>query len=318
MTLRSLRGRIRDPRSVGRPIAIHTALSGLRRAVESFSPDVVHLTHDRWFLPNLQLALAAGERPVVFSPFFHPYATNITNFPQTLVNRITVRKAGRVTAVTEYEAAHLKRVYGVKDWQLAVFPQGVRGMADPEPAPRETRDRVLFVGRMDRVKGALLAAESFCSAADALPPGCRFVAVGRDWGELRSMEECFASNAMRDRFEHVRSVSRRRLLELYDRAVVCLLPSRVGAFGYPIFESLARGTPVVTLATPQSRELLTAGGVIVDTPDPVPLGRALADLLSDDDRWQRHSRAGWALARQRFTAEAMVRRMREQYVAAGA
>jgi len=318
VVLHRVRGRVRDPRSLSLPIAIHTVLPGVRRIVRSFDPDVVHLTHDRWFLPNFELAIAAGGRPLVASPFLHPYRTNLTNFPQTLVNRATLRIADRVTAVTRYEATHLTRLYGVKEGQLAIFPQGVRGLADPRPAPRSGRSTVLFVGRLDPVKGARVAAEAFCRGAPSLPPDSRFVAVGRDWGELGAVRERMGGAGLLDRFDHLEAVSESDLTELYDRAIACVLPSKVGAFGYPIFEALARGTPVITTATPQSQELLTAGGILVEGPRTDAFSEALVALAADEQSWSRLSRDGYALAATRFTAERMVQGIRDQYKAAGA
>ncbi len=315
VVIQRVRGRLRDPRTLKLPIPIHTLLPGAPSVVHDFDPDVVYLTHDRWFLPNFELALASAGRRLVISPFFHPYRTNPSNFPQTLINRVTMRRADAVHAVTAFEAKHLNRVYGVDAGKVSTFPQGVRRYANPRPAPRAGRDIVLFVGRLDAVKGPQSAALAFCQARSRLPDGCKLVMVGRNWGELGPVTRIMSRAGARDRFEHKERVESDELSALYDRAIVCVLPSEVGAFGYPIFESLARGTPIVTVSLPQTQELVTEGGVLVDRGDTEAMAGAIRRLASDDETWDRTSSAGFDLARSRFSAERMVANLRRLFEA---
>jgi glycosyltransferase involved in cell wall biosynthesis len=300
------------------PIKVYTLLPGAPGLVRSFDPDVVFLTHDRWFLPNLQLAMAAGDRPIVASPFSHPYKGNALNWIQTFCIRQTLRRASFVHAVTQHEAQHLRAMYGVPDARISVFPQGVRDFAISGPRPRERRDVVLFVGRLDAVKGPLVAARAFCTAAPSLPASCRFVAVGADWGELSGMRAVFRDAAIEDRFVYRPYIDRSELAELYDRAIVVVLPSQVGAFGYPIFEAFARGTPVVTASTPQSVELVSAGATLVAQPDAHAYADGIRRYAADVAFWTESSRAAFDLATRQFDATSMVSRLRALFVEAGA
>ena len=82
-------------------------------------------------------------------------------------------------------------------------------------------------------------------------------------------------------------------------------------FGRVIVEGMLAGRPVVATAAGGALEILTDGetGRLVPPGDAHALGRALADLLARPHRASRVAAAGQREARERFSLDAMVRRL---------
>ncbi|MBV9280097.1 MAG: glycosyltransferase family 4 protein, partial [Chloroflexi bacterium] len=80
-------------------------------------------------------------------------------------------------------------------------------------------------------------------------------------------------------------------------------PSRWEGFGLAVVEAMAAGLPVVAVAAGAVTELIDSGrtGVLVPPGDIPALGRALRDLMGDEDARSALGRAAEAEARARFS-----------------
>jgi glycosyltransferase involved in cell wall biosynthesis len=135
------------------------------------------------------------------------------------------------------------------------------------------RDGALFVGRLEAVKNPELAVEAARAA------GARLTIAGEG-----SLEE-----TLRESLSEVSNGSAVELhgfiaqpWELYGRHRVLLVTSRYESFGNMIVESLAAGTPVVSVDCDFGpRELLTGARYShLSAPDPRCLGDLLREVLS--------------------------------------
>ena len=82
-------------------------------------------------------------------------------------------------------------------------------------------------------------------------------------------------------------------------------PALTEPFGLTIIEAAASGLPVVATNDGGPRDILAAceNGVLVDPMDHAAMGRAIADALSDRDRWARWSESGVRGVNRHFTWE---------------
>lgn len=84
--------------------------------------------------------------------------------------------------------------------------------------------------------------------------------------------------------ESVAGIADDELWALYRLSRLTIFPSLSEGFGLPAAESLAAGTPVITSDFGSMAEIARHGGaVLVDPRDEAALGRALTDLVTDDD-----------------------------------
>ena len=149
---------------------------------------------------------------------------------------------------------------------------------------------LLFVGRLQPLKGAELAVETLAATRASTPAGrdAQLVIVGGPSGpdgdatlaRLRSMaEELGVAGCVRfvDPLPH-------HLLSTYYRAAdVCLVPSRSESFGLVALEAAACGTPVVASDVGGLRDSVFEGrtGYLVEGRDSDAFARRVADILSD-------------------------------------
>ena len=149
---------------------------------------------------------------------------------------------------------------------------------------------LLFVGRLQPLKGAELAVETLAATRAGTPAGrdAQLVIVGGPSGpdgdatlaRLCSMtDELGVGGCVRfvDPLPH-------HLLSTYYRAAdVCLVPSRSESFGLVALEAAACGTPVVASDVGGLRDNVDEGrtGYLVEGRDSDAFARRVADILSD-------------------------------------
>ncbi len=196
------------------------------------------------------------------------------------------------------EAAQLHALYDLPPERVHVLTPGVnRAMFAPgqRHAARAAIDLppgpvLLFVGRLQPLKGAELALEILAATRAGAPAGrdAQLVIVGGPSGpdgeatlaRLRSMtEELGLAGCVRfvDPLPH-------HLLSTYYRAAdVCLVPSRSESFGLVALEAAACGTPVVAADVGGLRDSVAEGrtGYLVAGRDSDAYARRVSDILTD-------------------------------------
>ncbi len=169
------------------------------------------------------------------------------------------------------------------------------GLADPvrtgvEPIDRTGRRRVLFVGRLERRKGA----DVLLSAAPELlrrHPDVEVVLVGRDTPHTelgQTYREWFqqqhaAEAALLDRVRFVGELDDEERDRWYASSDVFCAPSRYESFGLVLLEAMAYGLPVVSCDAGGIGEVVDGNGLLAAPGDVPSLLACLDQLLSDDD-----------------------------------
>jgi D-inositol-3-phosphate glycosyltransferase len=207
-----------------------------------------------------------------------------------------VGAADRVIAPTRDDAHNLIELYGADPGRIRVVPPGVdAGLFHPRDRA-EARDRlgvaagpvVLFVGRMQRLKGPDLAIRAFAEASRLSPGGMRDATLllvggpsGR--GEVRAwLEGTVASEGLGGRVRFLAPRAHQDMPWVYSAADVLLMPSRSESFGLAALEAQACGTPVVAAAVGGLEHAVGegTGGFLVGGRDPAGYAEALLRVLS--------------------------------------
>lgn len=197
------------------------------------------------------------------------------------------------------EADQFRRLYGDPPGRIeivapgvehALFAPGVRsgarhalGLADDVPV-------LLFVGRIQPLKGPDLAVRTLAALAEHR--GGRRDAVllivggasGREGDhEMERLADLVDDLGLAERVRFVPPQPHHILSTYYRAADVVLVPSRSESFGLVALEAAACGTPVVASAVGGLRSLVDHGdsGFLVDERDPRQFAAHVAHLLDD-------------------------------------
>ena len=162
-------------------------------------------------------------------------------------------------------------------------------------------DRLLFVGRVDRVKGADVVLRAF-GQIHKVRPATRLVFAGPDAGYIDeagrtlTREELVSqtlAESSRSAVEFLGSQTPAQVAELRPTAAVTIVASRYETFPYTLLESLNAGSPTVTSSGSGMSELFEEGVTAIGFPpgDDVALAHRVLDLLSDRGFAERLGRA---------------------------
>ncbi|HEB88313.1 MAG TPA: glycosyltransferase family 1 protein [Deltaproteobacteria bacterium] len=193
------------------------------------------------------------------------------------------RRLDRVLTSSETSACQIVRDFGVRPERI----RNVRNGLDTElfsPDPRIGKDPkgLLCVGRStDPNKGIA----TLIQALARLPRDVRLTLVDDDSPD--NQVRAWAREAgVLDRLRLTGRVGTTRLVDLYRRATLVVVPSRYEGFGLPAVEAMACGTPVVATRAGALPEViqLTGGGILAERDDPDSIARAVSRLLGDPER----------------------------------
>ncbi len=183
----------------------------------------------------------------------------------------------------------------------------------PGAEKEKTRTEVLYTGRLERRKLAILA--------DALPelmrrcPETHFRFAGADGPDENGqswMERLLASVPAGERYRlHFGQTPRDRMGDLYRAAAFCVAPSIWENFPYAALEAMACGTPVVATRVGGFPEIIEDGisGLLVATEDPAALVKAVSELVESPSRQRDLGRGARRSAVERLSVDAVVPRM---------
>lgn len=213
------------------------------------------------------------------------------------------RDADRVLVLTCGEARWLHRTTGVSGAGLTVVPAGV-DLARFSPGPTEDPDapELLFVGRLQPLKGPDVAIRTLAAVRERLPHArLRIVGGVSGTGEGRTgpdeLARLAASLGVADAVTFEGAVEQADLVGRYRSARVLLAPSRSETFGLVALEAQACGLPVVAADVAGLQAVVRGGGTLVPGHDPRDHAAAVVRYLTEPVHAAAARRAGLAAAR---------------------
>jgi glycosyltransferase involved in cell wall biosynthesis len=266
----------------------------LARFAREQSIDIIHSHVARDYPLTAFASARAGNIPYVL--------TRHVLFPLKSVQRLILRRASRVIAVSRAVAASLHEQQVFAADKIVIIPNGINierfaETAGPRTHPLDnvkdvTKLLVGMVGHLAPIKGQ----EDFVRAAAIVAverTDVDFIIAGEDKarsGEHRAaIESLIAQLKLNKRIQLLGWLDDvRRLLRSLDLFVS---PSRSEPFGLVIVEAMASGVPVVATLSEGAREIIENGvtGRLVPLEDPDALAQAIKELLADPAERQRLS-----------------------------
>lgn len=222
-----------------------------------------------------------------------------------------VRDMDRLVAATPPDKAQMIELYGADPAKIEVIPLGV-DLAMFRPIPRDEamsaigldlpgqRRLILFVGRMDPLKGLDDLLHAICKLTDLAPELTKdlcLAVIGGDVdengagqnAELECLDKLKREAGADDLVAYVGSRAQDTLPYYYSAAEVCVMPSHYESFGLVALEAMACGTPVIASRVGGLQTTVEDGvtGLLVPAGDVDALADRLRLILLDRDLRER-------------------------------
>lgn len=263
------------------------------------APTWAHVAHTLGLVKNRTLAAGARPEPQL----------------RIQVEAEIAHEADILVASTDDERDDLVELYGAEPERVYVVPPGV-DLSLFQPLDRaEARRKIgyghgrllLFVGRLERLKGVEIAIRALAFLRDRKHDDVRLLILGADSkdgdeSEMERLKAIATSVGVRDRVDFLGSVAHHELPCFYSAADAVVMPSYSESFGLVGLEAQACGRPVVGSDVTGLRSVVRdeVSGYLVAGHDPAAYAERIGRLLEDPELAQQMGRRGRLLA-QRFS-----------------
>jgi glycosyltransferase involved in cell wall biosynthesis len=258
------------------------------------------LVHAHWWFPGGVQALAARTGlPLVTTLHGTDVRLARSRPAATAACARVLRASGRVTAVSGWLAAQAASFApGLAPVTVAPMPVDDRAFS-PGPGD-EPRDELLFVGRLDRQKGAEIALRAL-ALLDGPAAGLALRVVGGG-PEEPALRRLAGELGVAGRVRWDGHLSQADLAGRYRRAAALLVPGRDEGLGLVAVEGQLSGAPVVAAASGGLLDVVADGrtGRTFPPGEPGALARAVESTLADRDATARMAKAAREQAAARF------------------
>ena len=277
-----------------------------------FYPYFPHAGLDPRFLDLPHALTICDVFPLTNPDWFSDAA--VANFRRQLHN---LARADHVLCISKATEDALRAAFPSLTAASSVAHLGVDGPGiKPDQAPFagwEGEPYFVCVGTIEPRKNLRTVIAAMASLTDPAVRDLEMVVVGQEGWSVTSGDLTALAGPEGRRIRFLGRVPDAQLWSLYANAVCTVFPSLAEGFGFPIVESFACGTPVVTSDGSSMREIARAGAVLVDPLDPIAVARAIAAIATDPALRERLSAQAAAEAA-RFTWAACAERHVEAFV----
>ena len=241
--------------------------------------------------------------------------------------RADYMKMDRIISLSNYMRGLLWQEYGIDPTKIAVIPNGLSDVMPQTLADREKLKRkwyisneeriILFVGRMDDIKGGTFLVKAFQKVLENYP-GSRLVIVGS--GNYDSFLR--EAKNIQTKITFTGFLDRSDLYELYRLADVGVVPSLFEPFGYVPIEMMMHELPIVATATSGLNEVVDEScGLkvpLIVSPDSVEidtslLAQKIVYLLQNPKEAKRLGKNGRKRYLEKYSSEVFGKNMIEFY-----
>ena len=264
-----------------------------------FARGWAHIAHTLGLVKNQTLAAGARPEPAL----------------RIRIEGEIAQQADLMIASTVDESSELINAYGADASRVFVVPPGV-DLSLFQPIDREEARRkigygpgrlLLFVGRLERLKGVDVAIRALALLRDRNHDDVRLLILGEDSREAEESEKdrlkaVATELGVRDRVEFLGSVAHHELPYFYSAADLCVMPSYSESFGLVGLEAQACGRPVVGSDVTGLRSVIRdeVSGYLIAGHNPATYADRIGRLLDDPDLARQMGLRGRLLA-QRFS-----------------
>jgi glycosyltransferase involved in cell wall biosynthesis len=286
---------------------------GLCRRLKTLHIDIAH-THGPTANSLARLAAIVTGVPVVIAHLHSTYTWYSRK--QRLIERILSYYTDRIICCSWAVAEFAMLTEGIDPRRLAVIYNGVDIQAYALPASSAAGHQGKTIGCVASFvphKGHAFLLEAARTVIEEYGPGVRFVLVGR--GALENALRQQAASLGIDACVLFRSATLATAGIIADFDIAVLPSVHIEGLGLALIEAMAAAKPVVGADVGGIPEVIRdhENGLLVEPADASALSAALLSLLRDPDKARRMGSRGQEIAREKFSASLMVKKIEELY-----
>lgn len=256
--------------------------------------DVIHLI-GHWNLLNALVywVVRSSKKPYVVCPAGAASIFGRSKLLKQIYNRIVgisiFKNADACIAVTEQEVVHLL-LAGASSGRVSVIQNAIAvsdfvdGNTDAFRKKFKLGDRrfILFVGRLNEIKGPDLLLEAFHQLNDLLPD-VDLLFVGPDGGMLNALEASVQQANLTGRVHFIGYLGGSDKTAAYQAAEILVIPSRLEAMSIVALEAGICGTPVLLTDQCGFGQLSEVGGGWVVRATAAGLAQGITNVFNNPE-----------------------------------
>ena len=253
--------------------------------------DIIHLMNHWTFLNALVYYCARRQKkpyvvcPAGALPIFGRSKLIKTSY-NSVVGKNIVRNASRCIAIAPNEFVHFEG-YGVSKNSVSIIPNGIcpeEYLIKNDIAFRQAYGLpdvpfLLFVGRLNPIKGPDILLRAFCAIKDKFPH--HLVFAGPDGGMMENLKTIARRENIGDRVHFVGYLAGARKSMAYHAAELLVIPSRSEAMSIVVLEAGAAATPVLITDQCGFNDIAQMGGGLVVPASEGGIKGGLINILSE-------------------------------------
>lgn len=235
------------------------------------------------------------------------------------LQRIALWRATKLISPSAAHAQAVAKELGRSVETITVVPHGLPLLSRRRAQPPES-PLVLFVGRLQAVKGVRDALIAFAKARQSVPQAQLVLLGGNHPTEPQAaLDMLIKQLGIGEAVQQLGNLPHEALSGWYAKAYLLIMPSYYESFGLVALEAMAHGLPIVGYASSALPEVIERAGALVPSGDVEALAQALIVVLSDDQLWRQLSAqamqraAHYTVARQVDQSLAVYRRIGAQH-----
>jgi glycosyltransferase involved in cell wall biosynthesis len=224
-----------------------------------------------------------------------------------LVGNSLIKNAAGWVAITEDEKTQFLP-YGVELSKIKLIPNGIdpdNFLAADTLSFRQKyqlgeRKIILFVGRLNPIKGPDLLVEAFCQAKNAIG-NYQLVFVGPDQGMRDSLEKTVKEAGLENYVHFIGYLGGQEKSNAYHAADLVVVPSRQEAMSIVALEAGICGTPVLLTDQCGFTEVAAVGGGVITPVNAEAIAAALKMILNNRELLATMGKNLQALVTEKYT-----------------
>ena len=265
--------------------------------------DIIHLM-GHWTFLNALVYYAArkAKKPYVVCPAgalpIYGRSQILKKLYNLIIGKEIIRNANACIAISVNEEVHFKG-YGVSADKVTLIPNGINYF-DYQRAEENifrseynigTHPFILFMGRLNHIKGPDLLLRAFCESKDELK-GYHLVFAGPDGGMRIELQNTAAQFSLQDRVHFVGYLGGEDKVAAYQEAELLAIPSRQEAMSIVVLEAGISGKPVLITDQCGFSDIAAVNGGIIVPASVEGIQKGLIEILKDAEKLRS---MGWSL-----------------------